>query len=92
MVGFDELQTFIEAGRAALGDPTADIRLTSSELHTRSGHDPEAVLKELGIRTGAGEVEQQPWRRIAPSASVAPTTPIRTTLRWRSQAVATASW
>jgi hypothetical protein len=60
MIGFDELQVFIEAGRAALGDPTADIRLTSSELHTRSGHDLETILKELGIQTGAGEVEQQP--------------------------------
>ena len=60
VVGLDELQVFIEAGRAALGDPTADIRLTSSELHTKSGHDLETILKELGLQTAAGEVEQQP--------------------------------
>jgi hypothetical protein len=58
VVTAEEVERFIAACRAALGDPAAEVRLTCPDIHFTSGHDLETLLRELGIETTSGEIEQ----------------------------------
>ena len=58
LVRAEDIESFITAARAALGNETADVVLTVHDLLFSSGHDLEAFLQKLGIELAAGEVEQ----------------------------------
>jgi hypothetical protein len=53
-----DLRRFIEAGREALQNPTADVLLRIEDLLFRSGHDLETFLEKQKLDAAAGEVEQ----------------------------------
>ncbi len=54
----EQLDQFIAAARKTIGDETAEVKISFSDLHFRSGHDLESFLAKLGIEIAAGEVEQ----------------------------------
>jgi len=53
-----DVRRFIEAGREALQNPTADVVLRIEDLLFQSGHDLEAFLEKRKLSAAAGEVEQ----------------------------------
>ena len=53
-----DLRSFIEAGRNALQNPTADVLLRIEDLQFQSGHDLETFLEKQKLSAAAGEVEQ----------------------------------
>ena len=53
-----DLRSFIEAGRNALQNPTADVLLRIEDLLFQSGHDLETFLEKQKLDAAAGEVEQ----------------------------------
>lgn len=55
-----DLLRFIEAGREALQNPTADVVLRIEDLLFQSGHDLETFLEKRKLSAAAGEVEQNP--------------------------------
>jgi hypothetical protein len=54
----DHLEQFISMARQAIGNETAEVRLSLRDVQFQSGHDLEEFLKKLGIEPQAGEVEQ----------------------------------
>ena len=54
----DHLEQFISTAREAIGDETAEVRLSLRDVQFQSGHDLEEFLKKLDIEPQAGEVEQ----------------------------------
>ena len=54
----DHLEQFISTARQAIGDETAEVRLSLRDVQFQSGHDLEEFLKKLDIEPQAGEVEQ----------------------------------
>jgi len=53
-----DLRRFIDAGREALQNPTADVVLKIEDLLFHSGHDLETFLEKHKLDAAAGEVEQ----------------------------------
>ncbi len=58
VISAERLETFIAAARQAIGDDTAEVKLSFRDSRFQSGHDLETFLAKLGIDVGAGEVEQ----------------------------------
>ena len=58
IIAAEHLEAFIAAARQALGDDTAEVKLSVGDVHFQSGHDLETFLTKVGIDVGAGEVEQ----------------------------------
>lgn len=54
----EHLDQFIATARKTIGDETAEVKISFSDLHFRSGHDLESFLAKLGLEIAAGEVEQ----------------------------------
>ena len=54
----EHLEAFIAAARQALGDETAEVKLSVGDVHFQSGHDLETFLTKVGVEVSAGEVEQ----------------------------------
>lgn len=54
----DHLEHFIAIARQAIGNETAEVRLSLKDAQFQSGHDLEEFLKKVGIEPHAGEVEQ----------------------------------
>jgi hypothetical protein len=54
----DAIETFIKAARSALGDETADVKITFGVMNFPTGHDLEAFLKGMSLDVGSKEVEQ----------------------------------
>ena len=57
-VSGEAIETFIKAARAALGDETAEVKITFRVMKFPTGHDLEVFLKGLGLDVAAPEVEQ----------------------------------
>jgi hypothetical protein len=53
-----DLRRFIDAGREALQNPTADVVLRVEDLRFQSGHDLETFLEKHRLDAGSGEIEQ----------------------------------
>jgi hypothetical protein len=53
-----DLRRFIDAGRDALQNPTADVILRIEDLLFQSGHDLESFLEQRKLSATAAEVEQ----------------------------------
>ncbi len=53
-----DLRRFIEAGREALQNPTADVVLRVEDLRFQSGHDLETFLEKHKLDAASGEIEQ----------------------------------
>jgi hypothetical protein len=58
VISAEHLEAFIAAARRALGDDTAEVRLSVRDVRFPSGFDLETLLAKLGIEVSAGEVEQ----------------------------------
>ncbi len=58
VVSADAIEAFILAARKALGDDTADVKITFGMMNFPTGHDLEVFLKGLDLDVGAREVEQ----------------------------------
>jgi hypothetical protein len=54
----DHLEQFISIARQAIGNETAEVRLSLRDVQFQSGHDLEEFLKKLDLEAQAGEVEQ----------------------------------
>ena len=54
----EDVEAFITAARAALGNETADAVLKVEDIEFASGHDLETFLQKIGIEPDAGEIEQ----------------------------------
>lgn len=54
----DHLEQIISIVRQAIGNETADVRLSLRDVQFQSGHDLEEFLKKLDIEPKSGEVEQ----------------------------------
>lgn len=53
-----DLRRFIDAGREALQNPTADVVIRVEDLRFQSGHDLENFLEKHKLDAASGEVEQ----------------------------------
>jgi hypothetical protein len=58
VIAAEHMEAFISAARVALGDVTAEVKLTVGDVQFQSGHDLETFLAKVGVEVGAGEVEQ----------------------------------
>jgi hypothetical protein len=54
----EAVETFIKAARAALGDETAEVKITFGVMNFPTGHDLEVFLKGMSLDVGVKEVEQ----------------------------------
>jgi hypothetical protein len=54
----EHLEQFISIARQAIGNETAEVRLSLRDVQFQSGHDLEEFLKKLDLEPQAGEVEQ----------------------------------
>jgi hypothetical protein len=53
-----DLRTFIDAARAVLQNPVADVVFKVEDINFLSGHDLETFLEKNHLDAAAGEVEQ----------------------------------
>lgn len=58
VISSDHLDQFIATARRALGDETADVRISVKDVEFHNGHDLEEFLKKMNLKVNAGEVEQ----------------------------------
>lgn len=58
IISSENLDKFISTARSAIGDETAEVRITVKGVEFESGHDLEEFIGKLGIEVTAGEVEQ----------------------------------
>ncbi|MEQ1503049.1 MAG: anti-phage-associated DUF499 domain-containing protein [Myxococcota bacterium] len=54
----ESIERFIMAARSALGDDTADVKITFNAVHFPTGHDLEVFLKGMTLDVAPTEVEQ----------------------------------
>jgi hypothetical protein len=58
IISSENLDRFVSAARTAIGDETADVRISFRDIQFNSGHDLEEFLQKLDLKVTAGEVEQ----------------------------------
>lgn len=58
VISSENLDQFVASARRAIGNETADVRISVKDIEFLTGHDLEEFLKKMNLKVNAGEVEQ----------------------------------